>query len=818
MNFLYTFNKQIVIKLSVVLIIALIFFLFPNIRQSINHETENFYYKILPEALPDTNIVIIHFDENDIDALGPWPVKRSIYALIIKELTDLNVKKIGLEVFLSSKFATQSIYDNVLTKQILKSKRVVLSSLTGNIYFKDGVFTTDSLSYPTPKLLNDNIVTGHINVLTDHDIIIPLSISKNDEVEESFSSKIAGIKIKLPNNYEKVNFVSNWKNFDNYTVLNFFKLLRNKPLAKYKFKDKMVLIGISAKQFAKIFSSAYNNQLPGVAVHAFAVENLMNKRYLKSDFLSFSKYLALFFILLILYRQKNFPFKSKIASNTTVLFFVVVSGLVIFKIFHYQLSYSDYVIPLLSFLIIDSVFYFYMQKDKMQSVYSEAEALKSLLKNKEMEYEKLQRELDILPESDSSDVLSKIQKLKSEIEKIKENEFDSQAEEKLNITEENNFHGIIYKSKVMNDVVQLIKTAAPEDASILILGESGTGKELIAKAIHSLSKRSNKNFVAVNCGALSSGLLESELFGHVKGAFTGAVADKMGRFEAADNGTIFLDEIAETDENFQVKLLRVLQSGEFEKVGSSKTQKVNVRVIAATNKDIDKLMETKKFREDLYYRLNVIRINVPPLRNRIEDIKLIAQYFLDREDNNFRISFAVLNAFESYDWKGNVRELESVIKRAIIFAKADNRKLIQLNDLPAEIAKKQKLNFEDLVLESLRNKKFSHSAISETAKELGDVGRTVISENLRGILFKNFIENDFDVDITAKITASTDDRQVIDKVKEKLIRFLSNIENDCKPYRGKDFEFVKDKFKSKYKNLPQKFHIYLDEIIKRYIN
>jgi transcriptional regulator with PAS, ATPase and Fis domain len=321
----------------------------------------------------------------------------------------------------------------------------------------------------------------------------------------------------------------------------------------------------------------------------------------------------------------------------------------------------------------------------------------------------------------------------------------------------------------------------------------------------------------VNCGAISETLLESELFGHVKGSFTGALTDKVGRFEAANNGTIFLDEVAETSENFQVKLLRVLQSGEFEKVGSSKTSKVNIRIIAATNKKLEAAVKEKKFREDLYYRLNVIRIDLPPLRDRKDDIESLARHFLSMESSEFKVSKAVLDALTSYKWNGNVRELESVIKRAVIFAKPGGRNMLQLNDLPDEIVKGFKFNFEDLVLDSLRQKKFSHSSIVETAKELGDVNRTLVSENLRGLAFKILTENNFDIVKASEEIANSDDEEVNARVKLKVETFLNNIEESLKELPQSSFDLVKAKLSSKYKNLPQKFHNYLDDVVRHYL-
>jgi len=236
-----------------------------------------------------------------------------------------------------------------------------------------------------------------------------------------------------------------------------------------------------------------------------------------------------------------------------------------------------------------------------------------------------------------------------------------------------------------------------------------------------------------------------------------------------------------------------------------------------TNKKLEFTVKEKKFREDLYYRLNVIRIDLPPLRDRKEDIESLVRHFLSIESMEFKISKAVLDVLMSYKWNGNVRELESVIKRAVIFAKSAGRNMLQLNDLPDEIVKGLKLNFEDLVLDSLRQKKFSHSSIVETAKELGDVNRTTISENFRGLVFKILVENNFNFDKTLADIACTDDSEVFDRLQTKMQTFLNNIIEPVSELKGDDYDSVRKKLSSKYKNLPQKFHSYLDEVIRHYL-
>ncbi|MCS7304582.1 MAG: sigma-54 dependent transcriptional regulator [Thermoguttaceae bacterium] len=236
--------------------------------------------------------------------------------------------------------------------------------------------------------------------------------------------------------------------------------------------------------------------------------------------------------------------------------------------------------------------------------------------------------------------------------------------------------GLIGSSRKMQEVYRLTRQVAGSNASVLLLGETGTGKELVARAIHRLSPRAGGPFIRVNCGALAETLLESELFGHVRGAFTGAIENRTGRFEAAHTGTIFLDEINSTSLKLQVKLLRVLQEQEFERVGDTHTIRVDVRVIAASNRDLLEEVHAGRFREDLYYRLNVITIILPPLRERREDIPELVYHFLriygERNGRLIRhVEPAAMQALQDYDWPGNVRELQNYIERAVLLAPGD---------------------------------------------------------------------------------------------------------------------------------------------------
>jgi formate hydrogenlyase transcriptional activator len=273
---------------------------------------------------------------------------------------------------------------------------------------------------------------------------------------------------------------------------------------------------------------------------------------------------------------------------------------------------------------------------------------------------------------------------------------DKLAQEKLYLEEEirseMNFENIVGNSPVLKRVLELVETVAPNDSTVLLLGETGTGKELIARAIHDRSRRRDRTFVKLNCAAIPTGLLESELFGHEKGAFTGAITQKIGRMELADQGTLFLDEVGDIPIEIQPKLLRALQEREFERLGGIHTRKVNVRLVAATNRDLGKMIADREFRSDLYYRLNVFPIRIPPLRERKQDIPLLVSYFVQKFAKQMQkkieaIPAAAMKRLSAWEWPGNIRELENFLERAVILTRGKS--------LEAPLAELHKLNTDE---------------------------------------------------------------------------------------------------------------------------
>jgi len=320
---------------------------------------------------------------------------------------------------------------------------------------------------------------------------------------------------------------------------------------------------------------------------------------------------------------------------------------------------------------------------------------------------------------------------------------DKLAQEKLyleqEIRSEADFEGIIGQSSALRHVLQLVETVATSDSTVLLLGETGTGKELIARAIHDRSRRKDRTLIKLNCAAIPTGLLESELFGHERGAFTGAITQKIGRLELADQGTLFLDEVGDIPLEVQPKLLRALQEREFERLGSTRTKSVDVRMVAATNRDLEKLVAEKQFRSDLFYRLNVIPIRIPPLRERPEDIPLLVRYFAQKYARRMQkeiesISAASMRKLARWHWPGNVRELENLVERAVVLARGAKLEVTvpELGDgsMSAARAGIDKFEKQDRIVRILKETKGRVGGTDGAAARMG-LKRTTLIERMK---------------------------------------------------------------------------------------
>ncbi len=828
-------------------------------------------FKIRGETQFDSSIVILYLDNDDIKALGGWPARRDYYALLINVLNELEPKVIGFDIALAEYNYERPQLDTLLGNVVKNNNNIVfvsyfqtisdaepnlksrLPEALGYITEEQASFLVgENISLPFELLIEAGAKVGHENLTEDSNL--PMFIYMGREALPSFPFEILRlaldakksdvkifrdkVEINLPAKnitipYSKtgtvdINYPGGVNSINAIPIVDFLQSYHLKKRGSISdipvemLKNKIVLVGVIAEGRSQFFNTPFSAQFPSVAVHASIIDNALNQNFLRTlnPYVEYSFILfAALLITLLIFNRTELESSSYTAA---IIIIYIITAFIVFSLF-------DYEIPVLKFLFVQlfiSVgFIFFRNQITRKRVFeleNEKSSITKRLQDREEKLHKLQRELKEAQNKNEAAqtavLIEEIQKYKQELHNLSSEASDLEIYElhdsgKFHI---DNFQGIIYNSNgPMKSVVEFIKKISDTDAPVLILGESGTGKELVARAIHTISTRKGKPFIAVNCGALSETLLESELFGHERGAFTGAIKDKPGRFELADGGTIFLDEIAETSETFQVKLLRILQEGEFERVGGTVTKKINVRVVAATNRDLPSEINLKNFRKDLYYRLSVFIVSLPPLRNRGFDIPVLAEHYLKNEDNDFSISSNVMNTLINHNWPGNIRELYSVIKRAVVLARSEKRIMIRHKDLPEEIKNisDKDINIEEQIIESLRMKEFSFNSISETAKEL-EINRGTVAEHFRGYCFQEIIKNNYDIDKTISIIANSNDSKTIKKVEKKVVEYLANALEFVEKSQSPENNLKKSR--PKFKNLPQKFHRSLETVIIEY--
>ena len=860
--------KRLIVPVILSLLAAMLAIVLRSPLAAVEEQITAAKYALCGPQRADTNIVIVYVDSDAMRALG-WPLRRNFYALMIKTLTDLQAKAIGIDVLFETPSLEYPEYDQLLRHVTVEARNVVLNcyveSLDADAGAKAGMSREpfrfphvadvehhgSDLHTPMPELMDAAAGVGHDNVLEE--LRVPLFVTLGDETVPAFGVELLRVYAGVDRSgirYEdgQLSFKKEGKRLRiatedgtvrlhfpgplwSFTAYPFLEVLRSYDavrtggaprIPEHTFKNKMVLVGVLSEE--RTFATPVDPRFPALGVHAVFLDNA-----LRSTFLTLTPEWLVFFLSIIIgagCASALVLLKSKmrvIVPMTMIAAVPIVSG----GVFVARAWILPVVPPLFVGLLatVGAVAYRHRFLAKqLEHVQSEKERIAAALRDREAKVAALERELVSLearrPADRTEELLEEIRRYKAEIHALSSKRDD--LEEAVVVDADTlagaqEFEGLVYDAGgAMRPVVEFVVKIADSDATVLILGESGTGKEMIARAIHKRSTRRDQPFIAVNCGALSESLLESELFGHEKGAFTGAVQGRQGRFELADGGTIFLDEIGEVSEAFQLKLLRVLQEGEFERVGGTKTLKVNVRVIAATNRDLKELVREKRFREDVYYRLNVLTVEVPPLRSRPEDVPLLIHHFLKKEDGDLSVSRIVLDMLQNYSWRGNVRELESVVKRAVLLAKAEKRKMITMKDLPEEIVRtaKASIALEDQIIQSLRAKRFSRSAISETAEELGGLNRGTVAEYLRGVCLKAFVEHTYDLETTARYIALTQDEVVLERVRKKLSEYLSNIAETVD--WTQPWEAVKPNLKPKTKNLPQKYHPFLEQVAEAY--
>ncbi len=834
----------------------------------LNDQAAALQYRVRGARLADSSIVLIYVDDASVKELG-WPVKRNFYALMIKVLNDLKVRAVGIEPVFEDRRPEYSEYDHLLADVAASAGNVVLGAYFDSVADREDPSAADTVMpafsfpqvedvplhgisphFPYQPLFAAAAGVGHLNLTDDRQIPVFLAYGKN--VVPSFDAEILRValgtdrplvrwaddevaflrsqpplRFSLPvSGTVRLNFPGSVSSFLAYPfleVLKSYDALKSErppaiPLARLK--GKIALIGVVAEGRSQFLDTPVDRHLPSLALHGTFLDDALGAGFEhKPD--GWLKLILLFVVggaaAFTALRLRS-PFDKAIPA--ALLLLVALLSQLLFGAAHLALPLASLLVAGAMTAVASLLYKHQLVQRRVDHLEANQAAVVAQLREKEEKLMVVEREFLALQGAKgadrTADLLNEIRKYKAEIRMLSSRADDMEEYRELpeiGADEAAMFDGIVYdRGGKMKPVIEFVSKIASSDAPVLILGESGTGKELVARAIHRRSGRVEGPFVAVNCGALTESLLESELFGHEKGAFTGAVKDRLGRFELAHGGTIFLDEIGEVSEAFQLKLLRVLQEGELERVGGSRVIKVDVRVLAATNKDLKELVSIKKFREDLYYRLNVLTVSLPPLRERDADIPLLIRHFLQREGNGTGISRNAMDALQHYPWPGNVRELESAVKRAVLLARADNRGMIAIKDLTEEVAAaaQEAIALEEQVLESLREKKFSRSSISDTASELGDLNRGTVAEYLRGECLKAFSENRFDLTATVRHIALSADPETRERVQKKLQEYLRNIFDAIDT--SQPWDEARQALRPKLKNLPQRYHRFVEEV------
>jgi transcriptional regulator with GAF, ATPase, and Fis domain/CHASE2 domain-containing sensor protein len=862
-----TGRDAIVISGIALLLLAAVL-LFRGPLDSLEEPVTALHYTIRGTRQADTNVVVVYIDQEGIKTLG-WPVRRSFYALMIKALTDLRVQAVCIEPVFEDRKLEYPEYDDLMARMIAAAGNVVLTGYFDTVAQRGsprpvdslapplGVFpgvsaetpSGDGIHLPLPALRAGAAGVGHVNIAGDADV--ELFIRYGDAQLPAFGAEIIRVFTRTgregvvsdgarttfrrdgaslafgggEHGRVEVNFPGSLGAFTAYPfleVLRSYDALRSDrpgeiPVAS--FRGKIVLLGVIAEGRGEFVRTPIDARYPAILLHAAFVDNALD-----NGFLVRTPFWATMLLCLAIAGLASW---AGIALSSPARALVVVGVPVAVLLLSFILFAKGGILlpviaPLFGALVAGVAASAYRHRQarvQVDTLETEKQAILERLRDREAKVAVLEQELVTMEQARSRDrtgeLLGELKTYKAEIRALASQADDLDAYEGATAEASlpGEFEGIVYaKNGPMKSVVEFTGKVAASDAPVLILGESGTGKELVARALHRRSPRAHGAFVAVNCGALSESLLESELFGHEKGAFTGAIKERLGRFELAGGGTIFLDEIGEVSPGFQLKLLRVLQEGEFERVGGTATLRANVRVVAATNKDLRELVRQKGFREDLYYRLNVLSIALPPLRERQTDIPLLVEHFLKREGGEIKVSRNVMDALQAFGWPGNIRELESALKRGVLMARAEGRLMMTIRDLSEEVsaAARNASPVEEQVLEALREKGFSRSSVSDTADELGGLNRGTVAEYLRGECLRTFVESGFDIEKAVRRLSLSGDESVNNRVRKKFEDYLASIGEAIDPSRPWDEN--RSSLRPKSKNLPQKYHRFLDQV------
>ncbi|OQY29396.1 MAG: hypothetical protein B6244_04065 [Candidatus Cloacimonetes bacterium 4572_55] len=758
--------------------IALFIASFSPLSDYIENRIYDFFLRSRTDPVVSSEVIIVFIGDDTVATLGSWPLTRDYYATLIHILNEFGAKQIVFDLLFSEEDA-KGEFNQALVEETQRAGNVYLPyyMLTGNVRpFPNFNSTEESPAQPEggepiatrrirfPVAFDcifpfENLKAacqglGHSNVSLDPDGIIrrhPLFINFNDVLFPSLGMVVASdyldissqeVQIisdnfiqldnahRIPvddNGNMLINFNKELTQFENYSMLQLFQSYKQYSngetpfIAPESFKDKIVLIGMTATGGTDLNPTPVSALYPLVGAQATIISNILTENYLRT---APSWALALEMIVLMLILTCFLVmFRSYFNLLLSILLLITV-GVGHFVVITSTGLYINTLLPLIAIVLafsVINVYLFRLERISRERLRNRLSVIIEQLRKKDRQI--YQVEAALSKKSEEMDGLIKSMEeeekisLNDEIDRLRQ-ERDALSDEHHNLVNEKSalsekleimkgvakkfifstskkpsgydqlkgdYNQIIGKSGSLLQILQKVDRAARFDSNILITGESGVGKELIARAVHYNSPRKKGALVIVNCAAIPSELIESELFGHEKGSFTSAVSRRIGKFELAHHGTLFLDEIGDMPINMQAKILRAIQQREFRRVGGTKNIHVDIRLVAATNKDLLEEVKNNHFREDLFHRLNVIPIHVPALRDRKEDIPLLVEYSLSKKstaEKPFTITQGVMAAFLSYPWPGNIRELEQAVERMTVLADGDR---LTIDDLSSEL-------------------------------------------------------------------------------------------------------------------------------------
>jgi len=846
------------LKIKFIVVIPFLLAILSVVPGSLNQiilNGEIFFFQWLTRAEKlSRQIVVIAIGDDDVRRLDGWPITRDYYSYAVYALQECGAGAIGLDVFFSGPDKRYPRYDSTMADFLVSAGNVVLpmffSDLNDQQFERSGVKGIQP-NFSIPVINGAAIASGFSNLGRDPVIYkVPLVVNCGEASCYSFAVQLYRVycRQRYPSEnhgpdadsdktdreylqdlnrdgYIYINYPDFQDYQPDYGFVNFLQLFRNNPEA-LDLKGKIAVIINTVTGVCQLKSTPGNDRLPASLIHVAVVDNLIKRNWLHV-LPSYWGWLIILIIGLVPLAGsiKRAPVQNKLYVLIIPLAYVAIC---LFSFLFLQLV-LPLIYPLISFTLGLSVYIIVTGTAGQYEKRGRQAQLDELLGVKEEQLESARYQVKILNDKfkqesvksrQTSEQVTAQKQLIADLEKeLSDLQTYRTPQKKPMIIDR---EGVVYAADSrMKSVIETALKVSNDDIPVLILGETGTGKELVARIIHDHSIRKKAPFIAINCGALPENLLESELFGHEKGSFTGATSLRKGRFELAHGGTVFLDEVTETSPAFQTRLLRILQESTFERVGGQNIIATDIRIIAATNKDIQKMIASEKFRADLFYRLNGFQIILPPLRERVDDLPLLVSFFLKKHDYTDISGFSTqaMHRMQQYKWPGNVRELENCVRRAAVMAQSEGRSMIQEDDLPPDLKMidgSEPLQFvhkplEDQILELLRSFEFSRAAIAQTANLLGNRDRGTITEYFKGICFKYIVMADMNISEAARQIAGSTDELRNRNVRQKITDYLMNLKNyqDLPPQA----KIPAGEQAPPFRGLPKKYHQYLDQIL-----